>query len=168
MTQALAVSNTADSTRGKHTFEATQEFVTMRIGDQMFGIPVLAVQDVLRTQKIAKIPLARPEIAGLMNLRGRIVTVIDLRMRLGLPPYFAPADKSGRNRSTQMNVVVEYKDELYSLLVDSVGDVMALSTEKYESTPANLSSAWREIASGIFRLKGDLMVVIDVQKLLQL
>ena len=168
---ALALTGAAGAHARKHTFEQTQEYVTMRLGDQLFGIPVLAVQDVLRIQNVAKIPLARREIAGLMNLRGRIVTVIDLRARLGLAPYVS-METNGMNgrprRNSQMNVVVEYNDELYSLLVDSVGDVMALPLDKFENSPANLSAAWREVSTGIFRLKGELLVVIDVQHLLKL
>ena len=145
---ALALTGAAGAHARKHTFEQTQEYVTMRLGDQLFGIPVLAVQDVLRIQNVAKIPLARREIAGLMNLRGRIVTVIDLRARLGLAPYVS-METNGMNgrprRNSQMNVV-----------------------DKFENSPANLSAAWREVSTGIFRLKGELLVVIDVQHLLKL
>src|SRR5512139_1000055 len=89
-----------------------RDYVTMSIGDQMFGIPVLTVQDVLGPQNIARVPLAPPEVAGSLNLRGRIVTAIDVRPRLGL------ATREGGKAA--MSVVVEYDGELYSLLVDSV------------------------------------------------
>ncbi|MBN66432.1 MAG: chemotaxis protein CheW, partial [Rickettsiales bacterium] len=84
-----------------------QEFVTMRVGGQLFGISVLSVQDVLRKQRIAKIPLAPAVIAGSLNLRGRIVTVINMRRRLSLPP--------AEDDSSMMNVVVDYNNELFSL-----------------------------------------------------
>lgn len=137
-----------------------REFVTMRVGPQMFGISVHTVQDVLRGLKIARIPLAPKEIAGSMNLRGRIVTVIDMRQRLNLPP----ADEIGVK---QMSVVVECKDELFSLLVDSVGEVMSLPMDKFEKSPANLSPKWREVAEGIYRLKDELLVILDVKSLLR-
>lgn len=155
----LIISKNGGSIISPTGFATEREYVTMSLGEQLFGIEVTTVQDVLRAQKVAQIPLSRPEIAGLMNLRGRIVTVIDLRIRLGLPKYTG---------AKQMNVVVEYNDELYSLLVDSVGEVMRLSDDKFEKSPANLSPHWRDVSAAICRLKEDLLVVIDVQRLLQL
>src|ERR1700739_730549 len=89
------------------------EFVSITVAGQHFGIPVLQVQDVLGPQRITRIPLAPPEVAGSLNLRGRIVTAIDLRTRLRLPPL--PEAKKG------MSVVVDHEGELYSILVDAVG-----------------------------------------------
>src|SRR5271165_3855095 len=108
--------------RGSHEIASTDDhddFVTMFIEGQMFGIPVLMVQDVLGPQKITRIPLAPPEVAGSLNLRGRIVTAIDVRMRLQLPQR-APDAGAG------MSVVVDMKGELYSLKVDQVGEVLSL------------------------------------------
>ncbi|HLI10714.1 MAG TPA: chemotaxis protein CheW [Alphaproteobacteria bacterium] len=135
------------------------EFVTIVIADQLFGIPVLTVQDVLGPQRITRIPLAPPEVAGALNLRGRIVTVIDVRRRLGLPPREAEAGS--------MNVVVEYGGELYSLVIDQVGEVLSLPPEDFERNPATLSVRWREVSAGIYRLKDQLMIVLDVERLLQ-
>jgi purine-binding chemotaxis protein CheW len=132
--------------------------VTMRIDQQLFGVPVQHVRDVLREQKVARIPLASPEIEGSINLRGRIVTVINLRKRLKLEPKQSDA--------RHMFVVVEYQNELYSLMVDSVGDVMTISEDRIEKSPANLSPNWREVAVGITRLQDDLLVVIDTSSLL--
>jgi purine-binding chemotaxis protein CheW len=137
---------------------ATAEFVTVMVDGQMFGIPVLSVQDVLGPQKITRIPLSPPEIAGVLNLRGRIVTAIDLRRRLRLPPR--PEGERG------MSVVVEHKGEPYSLIVDSVGEVMALPQSTYERNPPTLSARWREISGGIYRLDGNLLVVLEVEKAL--
>ena len=90
------------------------DFVTMTIANQLFGIPVLQVQDVLGHQRITRIPLAPPEVAGSLNLRGRIVTAIDVRLRLGLP---------GRQKDKpEMSIVVDLRGELYSLIVDAVGE----------------------------------------------
>lgn len=132
--------------------------VTMRVDQQLFGIPVLHVRDVLREQKVARIPLAASEIAGSINLRGRIVTVINVRDRLKLMPK--------KDQEPHMFVVVENHQELYSLMVDSVGDVMNIPDSHIEKVPANLSSSWKEVASGIHRLEDELLVIIDPKALL--
>jgi purine-binding chemotaxis protein CheW len=137
---------------------AANDFVTMTVADQLFGIPVLTVQDVLGPQRITRIPLAPPEVAGALNLRGRIVTAIDVRRRLGLVKR--DADKPG------MNVVVDHKGELYALMVDNVGEVLSLSAESYERNPATLDPRWRDVSAGIYRLKGKLLVVLEVARLL--
>jgi len=134
-------------------------FLVILIGGQMFGIPVLQVQDVLRQQKVTRVPLAPPEVAGAMNLRGRIVTAINVRRRLGMPDLDAA--------KPTMSVVVEHEGELYSLIIDQVGDVLSLLNSDFESVPATLDPLWRDIATGIFRLEDKLMVVIDVSRLLQ-
>lgn len=138
---------------------STREFVTMFIEGQMFGIPVLQVQDVLGPQKITRVPLAPREVAGSLNLRGRIVTAIDVRTRLGL---------SQRNDGTKsMSVVVDHGGEFYSLIVDQVGEVMSLAVTDYEKTPATLDERWREISDGVYRLKEMLLIVLDVKRLLK-
>lgn len=135
-----------------------RDYVTMSIGDQMFGIPVLTVQDVLGPQNIARVPLAPPEVAGSLNLRGRIVTAIDVRPRLGL------ATREGGKAA--MSVVVEYDGELYSLLVDSVGEVLSLNSRDYQRNPPTLNPRLREFSDGIYRLNGSLLVVLNVGSLL--
>ncbi len=132
------------------------DFLTAFIGDQIFGIPVMQVQDVLGEQAVTKIPLAPPEVAGSLNLRGRIVTAINVRRRLGL-------DK-GAEKSHNMSVVVEHQGELYSFVIDRVGDVLTLQNNDFENTPATLDPVWKEISLGIFRLEKRLLVVIDVPK----
>lgn len=134
-----------------------KEFVTVTIAGQRFGIPVLSVQDVLTEQRLTHIPLAPPEVAGALNLRGRTVTAIDIRTRIGLEPR--------EEGATAMNVVVEYDGEPYSLMVDSVGDVLALSDDDYEQNPITLDPVWREISDGLYRLEDGLMVVFDVSRL---
>ena len=135
-----------------------RDFVSVTIADQVFGIPVLQVQDVLGSQRITRIPLAPPEVAGSLNLRGRIVTAIDIRVRLRLPPR--PDSKQA------MSVVVDHGGELYSLLVDSVGEVLSLDVSDAERNPATLDPTWREVSAGIYRLDGNLLVVLDVAKVL--
>ncbi len=144
-----------------HPGEDLEDFVTFRVKKQLFGIPVLMVQDILSPDRIASIPLAPPEVRGSINLRGRIVTVIDVRVRLGLPSSTEASENA-------MAVTVEHEHELYTLLVDSIGDVVSLSNDLYERNPATLDSLWREFANGIYRLKGELMVVLDVHRLLNI
>jgi purine-binding chemotaxis protein CheW len=134
------------------------ELVTVCVADQLFGIPVKTIQDVLGPQRVARIPLAPREVAGALNLRGRIVTAIDVRHRLGLPP--APANVPG------VSVVVERGGELYSLNVDQVSEVLTLQPAQYERNPPTVSARWREVSNGIYRLERRLCMVLDVDRLL--
>ncbi len=138
----------------------TRDFLTIYIADQIFGIPILQVQDVLGEQNVTRIPLAPPAVAGSLNLRGRIVTAINVRSCLGMPAL----EQSGDN---VMSVVVENQNELYSLMIDKVGDVLNLATRDFESSPATLDPQWRNVSQGIYRLQNSLLVVLDVPKLLE-
>ena len=137
-----------------------KEFATMSIAGQLFGIPVLQVQDVLGPQQIARIPMAPPCVAGVLNLRGRIVTAIDVRRRLGMPKSETPG--------TEMSIVVEYNGELYSLLVDEVGEVMVCRTDSIGPNPPTLDPVWQEISKGIVQLEDRLLVILHVQRLFDL
>jgi len=139
------------------TVEA-QQYVSITIGKQAFGIPVLLVHDVLGPQRITRIPLAPKEVAGSLNLRGRIVTAIQVRRRLGLDALPTGAET--------MSVVVEHQGELYSLIVDGVGEVLTLNDYDFESHPPTMSPRIREVSTGIYRLKDALLVVLDVPSLL--
>lgn len=161
MSQALATTNGHDIT-ATHPGEDLDDFVTFHIADQMFGIPVLKVQDILQPEHIASIPLAPPEVKGSINLRGRIVTVIDVRVRLGLKP------KATKDTGKGMGVTVEHGHDLYTLLVDRIGDVMGLSGDNFERNPATLDPKWREFSVGVYRLEKKLMVVLDIERLLNL
>lgn len=136
----------------------TREFVTIMLGNQLCGIDVLKVQDVLGPQKITPVPLAPPEVTGLLNLRGRIVTAIDLRRRLGL------VERADGEQG--MSVVVEHKGELYSLTVDSVGEVLRFPIEEFERNPATLDAQWRRFSEGVYRLNEGLLVVLNDDGLL--
>jgi len=138
--------------------DTEQEFVTLMLGDQLCGVPVNDVRDVLGDQPITVIPLAPPEIAGCLNLRGRIVTVVDVRRQLGLPPAI---DQTGR-----MSLVAERGGELYALLVDQVVEVMRLSASRMEPPPPTLQPAWAAFSTGIYRLRKRLLVTLDVGRLL--
>lgn len=135
-----------------------QEYVTVTIANQMFGIPVLQVHDVLGSINLTTIPLAPPEVAGALNLRGRIVTCIDVRKRLGLPAR----EDSGQ----RMSVVVEHHGEPYALLIDTVGEVLNLKSEQLEMNPATLDPRWREVSSGIYRTQDNLLVILQIERLL--
>ena len=140
--------------------QVERAFVTLTVADQLCGVPVLAVRDVLGPQAITRIPLAPPEIAGSLNLRGRIVTAIDLRRRLRLSP--APPGME------PMSVVAEQGGELYALLVDQVSEVMSLPASAFERNPPTLEPAWAAFSAGIYRLQDRLLVVLDVARLLVL
>ncbi len=146
-----------DPSSDQNSGAISEEFVTAVIDGQLFGIPVLAVQDVLGPQKLANIPLAPPEVAGSLNLRGRIVTAIDLRKRLGMEPA---------DREKSMSIVVDHHGELYSLLIDEVGEVLHVPMQDYERNPPTLETRWRDVSQGIFRLDGRLLVILQVERLL--
>lgn len=136
----------------------TQDFVTIKLGGQTLGIPVLAVHDVLNAQQITKIPLSPDWVQGVLNLRGRIVTAIDLRRRLGLPPL--------EDDKKSMSVVVEHGEEPYSLQIDTVGEVLSLDDQLFERNPVTLDPRWRDVSRGIYRLEGELLPILDVDRLL--
>lgn len=139
--------------------DAANEFSTFMLAGQLIGIPVLDVQDILNPMPLTKIPLSGTEIAGLLNLRGRIVTAIDMRSRLNLPKLEDEKDR--------MSIVVERNEELYSLLVDSVKDVVNIPPSKYEPNPANLEATWADVSNGVYRLEKQIMIVLDITKLLE-
>jgi purine-binding chemotaxis protein CheW len=141
--------------------DATTDYVTFSMGNQMFGVPVQRVQDILVPERIAPVPLAPSEVCGLINLRGRIVTVIDVRIRLGLKDARDPASRA-------MGVTVESGHELYTLLVDHVGDVITLATDSFEANPATVDSLWKDFSKGIHRLSDQLMVILDIDRLLDI
>ena len=142
------------STQDNNVSEQITEYVTVMIGGQLFGLPISRVQDVFMPERITRVPLSTPEIAGVLNLRGRIVTAIDMRRRLGLPPR---ADDK-----PSMAVGIELKGESYGLLIDSVGEVMKLGDETRESNPVNLDARLARVSGGVHRLDGQLMVILDV------
>lgn len=139
--------------------DSSMKVLTFNLSGQIFGVPVLQVNDVLKSRKITRTPLAPPSISGIMNLRGRIVTAIDVRSCLGRQPV---------HNENNMNVVVDHNGELFSLIIDSVGDVLTLSEDTYEETPVTLDPAWRSVASGIHKLEKQILVIIDVAKLLEM
>ncbi len=143
--------------------ESKEDFVTFRVGEQLFGVPVLKVRDILHLENIAFIPLAPPHITGSINLRGHIVTVIDVRVCLGLPP--AADDDDDAHKEDPIGVTVEYGAELYNLLVDSIGDVLSVSVNQKEPIPNTLEAEWRKFATCIYPLEGELLVILEPDQL---
>ncbi len=136
----------------------TQGLVTIRVANQPLGIPVGFVRDVLGPQGISRIPLAPSAIAGSLNLRGRIVTVLDLRTMMSLSRTEAP--------EKAMNVVIDLDGELYSLLVDQVGDVLSVDESTVEALPHTVAPEWRAVSSGIVKLKDELVLILVPDTLL--
>lgn len=135
-----------------------EEYVTATVGGQLFGLPISRVQDVFAPDRLTRVPLASSEIAGLLNLRGRIVTAIDMRRRLGLDACAESA--------TRMAVGVECRGESYGLLIDAIGEVLKLSTGAREDNPLNLDPGLASVSAGVYRLDGKLLVVLDVDRVL--
>lgn len=134
------------------------QYVTVVIGGQLFGLPINKVHDVFVPENMTRVPRAEREIAGVLNLRGRIVTAIDMRRLLGL---------EDRDQNTsKMAVGIEYKGESYGFIIDNVGEVLNLSSESFQATPTNLNRNWTNISAGVHRLEGELMVILDVEKVL--
>jgi purine-binding chemotaxis protein CheW len=134
------------------------QYVSFLVDGQLLGVPVNTVQEVLNPQKIAPTPKAKNEIAGLLNLRGQIVTAVDLRKRLGLPKL--------PDGQLSLNVVLRHQGESYSLLVDEVGDVINVSGDVLQPPPQTLDSQWKKLVTGVFRLEGRLFVILNVGTLL--
>lgn len=134
------------------------EYITVYVGKQLFGIPVKTVQDVFEVQAITPVPLSPTEVTGVLNLRGRIVTAIDMRTRLQMP-----RDKSEKPR---MAVGIEVAGEAYGLVIDGVGEVLSLSAQDMERNPANLDPRWQQVSSGVCQLEGTLLVILDVARVL--
>ena len=138
---------------------AVTEYVTVWIGGELFGLPISRVQDVFAPERITRVPLAPPEIAGVLNLRGRIVTMIDMRRRLGM---------QARMDAGAMAVGIELEGESYGLLIDAVGEVLQLGEDTREPNPVNLDRGLARVSSGVHRLDGQLLVALNVERVLEL
>jgi purine-binding chemotaxis protein CheW len=136
------------------------EYITVLVADQMFGLAIEGVHDVFIAQALTPVPLAPPDIAGLLNLRGRVVTAISLRSRLGLVPR--------SSAEGGMVVGLERNGESYGMLVDSVGEVVFAPAATFEPLPINFDPLWSRVSRGIHRLDPHLMVVLDIDQVLDL
>ncbi len=145
----------------EHSHSSVEEqFVTFTVGGQKFGISALRVKDVLRRQGLTRIPLTRPEIMGAMNLRGHIIPVIGMNVRLGTKPL-AP-------EHIPICIVVERDGESICLMVDAVGDVLTIDLAELEGNPPSLSPGWVVMSRGIYRAKNELILILDIDRILDL
>ena len=135
---------------------ARDQFCTFYVRGLFLGLEVTCIQEVIRYQPLTVVPLTPPVIAGLMNLRGQIVTAIDLRHRLGLPPR----DTGER----PLNVVVRTAEGPVSLLVDEIGDVIEVGDDAFERPPETLGDDARELIRGAYKLKDRLLLVLDAAR----
>lgn len=132
---------------------ATRQLCTFFLDGQLFGVDAQSVQEVIRYQVMTRVPKAPAAVSGLINLRGRIVTAIDLRVRLGI--------KSRDAGTLPMNVVVQCDDGTVSLLVDQIGDVIEVDAEHFETPPDTLQGPARELVKGAYKLNGRLLLLLD-------
>ena len=136
------------------------DYVTFTTAGQMFGLPIERVQDVFKPANITRVPLAGPEIGGVLNLRGRIVTTINLARRLGLELRV--------QGSVPMAIGIESGAESFGLLVDVVGEVLKLPEGDREANPINLDRKLARVSDGVFRLDGHLLIILDIDRVLDL
>jgi purine-binding chemotaxis protein CheW len=134
------------------------DYVTFATAGQIFGLPIARVQEVFRPTRITRVPLAGEQIAGVLNLRGRIVTAIDVRRRLGL--------QAREEGLAPMAIGIEFRGESFGLLVDTLGEVLRLSDGDIEANPINLDRKLAGVSAGVHRLHGQLLVVLDVDSVL--
>jgi purine-binding chemotaxis protein CheW len=135
-----------------------RQFCTFYLQDLIFGVEVQQVQEVIRFQNTTRVPLASAVVGGLINLRGQIVTAIDLRRRIGLPRR--------AHDEQPMNVVVRAESGAVSLLVDEIGDVVEVQDEMFEAPPESLQGDGRELVKGVYKLKDKLLLVLDTERAL--
>ena len=135
------------------------QYCTFQVGDNFFGVPVLEVQEVIRPQAITPVPLAEKQIRGLINLRGQIVTLVNLRELFGLG--------TGQEETT-MNVVVKSNESLYALVVDGIHDVLDVELDSFDRTPPTLDPQLRPFVKGIHKISGNLLIVLDLTKIFEM
>jgi purine-binding chemotaxis protein CheW len=135
---------------------ATTQLCTFSVDGLLLGVDVLRVQEVIRFQQLTRVPLAPPVVRGLINLRGQIVTAIDLRRRLGLPPRAVD--------HKPMNVIIRSDDGAVSLLVDEIGDVLELDPRDFDRPPETVPRVVCDLIQGIYKMPGGLLLVLDTEK----
>ncbi len=138
--------------------QRTRQFCTFYVDNLFLGIDVQQIQEVIRYQGMTRVPLAAAAVSGLINLRGQIVTAIDLRCRLGLP--------SRATDQLPMNVVVRDGENAVSLLVDRIGDVLEVDDELCETPPSTVRACVRGLIVGAYKLPGELLLILDTNRIL--
>jgi purine-binding chemotaxis protein CheW len=134
----------------------SRQFCTLHLAGHLFGVPVRRVQEVISYQSMTRVPLANPVIGGLINLRGQIVTAIDLRKRL----EFGALDEGRRS----MNVVVQTPGGVVSLLVDAIGDVVEVEDAIYEAPPETLTGVAKDLILGVYKFEDRLLLELDIDR----
>lgn len=134
-----------------------KQYCSFFVGGLFFGVDVQVVQEMIRYHEMTRVPLASAELAGLINLRGQIVTAIDLRRRLDMPARAA-------DDALPMNVVVRTADGVVSFLVDEIGDVLNVEPDAFEPPPETLAGATRELVDGVYKLKGRLLLILNPER----
>ena len=152
------MARTKTETSATKSADGQMQYATFYLGNEYFGVEVLRVQEILRAQGMTPIPLAPNYVSGLINLRGQIVTAIDLGVRL--------TEREERANHESMNVVINSSDGVVSLLVDKIGDVLDVETRLMEPPPPTLKSIPREYVKSVCKLDGELLVILDVDSLL--
>lgn len=137
-----------------------QQYLTVDIGDQRFGLPVQYLRDIFKKAEITPIPLSSNDVLGSINLRGRIVTVVDLRRKFDI--------SNTLSQESEMHVAVSFEQELFSLVVDKVGEVILLNSKDFEPLPPTLEQKWKSIAVGVCKLNDALLMPVDMDALLKL
>ena len=130
-----------------------------KIAENLLSVPVLSVQEVIKPQALTKVPLADAAVMGLINLRGQIVTLINLRTKLGLPDEYTDEN--------YMIVIVREGDSLTALMVDEICDVQDISAKSYEPPPETLDATFRKYVDSVHKLEGELLIVLDLEKVLK-
>jgi purine-binding chemotaxis protein CheW len=136
------------------------QYCTFYLGEQCFGLDVLKVQEIVRYQTLTRVPLAHRVVRGLINLRGQIVTAIDLRRRLDLPDRDEACEP--------VNVVVQTDEGAVSLLVDEIGDVLEVPEKEFERPPETLTRSTRDLIQGVYKLPDRLLVILDPVRIVAL
>ena len=149
----------APSARSTGLLHGECEYVTLRLGTQLLGLPIADVHEVFAPQGITPVPLAAPAVTGLINLRGRVVTAICLRSILGLPPDEVPA-------SERMAIGVEVNGDPFALLVDGIGDVMRLPASTLEPNPIHMDRIWASFSRGVHRLETCVLLILDLRSVI--
>jgi purine-binding chemotaxis protein CheW len=138
---------------------ATKQLCTFLLDGHLFGVEVVRVQEVIRYQAMTRVPLASPVIQGLINLRGQIVTALDMRARFERPPR--------ASSELPMNVVIRAEDGVISLLVDEIGDVVEVQEEAFERPPETISHLGKDLISGVYKLDEQLLLLLDTNRVIQ-
>lgn len=132
----------------------SSQFCTFYLGDLFLGVSVEGVQEVIKAQEMTPVPLAPDEVSGLVNLRGQIVTALDMRKRFAIKGGFP---------KPPMNIVISNEEGAVSLLVDEIGDVVTVDPSQFEEPPETLEGACRELVTGVFKLEKSLLLVLDLE-----